>query len=298
MANEFYTLIVVPHARARFRKFQVSVRLTRWVLGALAVMAVVLVGILAHYTWIAVEVAEIRRLRVENLALATKAKAYEENAGQLQAKVLQLQNIVTKLGIMAGVEQSLPDASIGGVGGLTRSETTPPSVDIASTLQSLDQTVGTLSEKSTRLEAYFSEQRAQLASTPSTWPLRGYLSASFGNRIDPFTGLRDFHPGIDISVPRGTKVHAPADGVVVFCGAKNGYGNILVIDHGYGTVTRYGHMDGFNVRPGQRVKRGDVIGFSGNTGRSTAPHLHYEVWVNDQMRNPIEYIIDEYRTFG
>jgi murein DD-endopeptidase MepM/ murein hydrolase activator NlpD len=261
-------------------------------------MAVVLVGILTHYTWIAVEVAEIRRLRVENLALATKARAYEENAGRLQARVLQLQNVVTKLGIMAGVDQSLPDASIGGVGGLTRSETTPPSVDIASTLQGLDQTVGSLSEKSTRLEAYFVEQRALLASTPSIWPLRGYLSAGFGNRPDPFTGVRDFHPGIDISVPRGSQIHAPADGVVVFCGMKNGYGNAMVIDHGYGIVTRYGHMDGFNVRPGQRVKRGDIIGFSGNTGRSTAPHLHYEVWVNDQMRNPIEYIIDEYRSFG
>ena len=298
MANEFYTLIVVPHARARFRKFQVSVRLTRWVLWAAGVMALLLVGILAHYTWIAVEVAEVRRLRVENLALATKARAYEENTGQLQAKVLQLQSIVTKLGIMAGVEQSLPDASIGGVGGLSRGETTPPSVDIASTLQSLDQTVGGLSEKSTALEAYFKDQRAVLASTPSTWPLRGYLSGGFGNRVDPFTGLRDFHPGIDISVPRGSKVAAPADGVVVYCGSKNGYGNIIVIDHGYGTVTRYGHLDGFDVRPGQRVKRGEIIGESGNTGRSTAPHLHYEVWVNDQMRNPIEYIIEEYRSFG
>jgi murein DD-endopeptidase MepM/ murein hydrolase activator NlpD len=298
MANEFYTLIVVPHAKARFRKFQVSVRLTKWVLGAFGVLALVLVGILTHYTWIAVEVAEIRRLRVENLALATKARAYEENAGQLQAKVLQLQNIVNKLGIMAGLEQSLPDPSLGGVGGLTRNETTPPSVDIASTLHNLDQTVGTLSRKSTKLELYFSEQREVLASTPSIWPLRGYLSASFGNRIDPFTGMRDFHPGIDISVPRGTRVTAPADGVVVFCGTKGGYGNIIAIDHGYGTVTRYGHLDGFNVRPGQRVKRGDVIGFSGNTGRSTAPHLHYEVWVHDQMRNPIEYILDEYRSFG
>jgi len=298
MANEFYTLIVVPHAKARFRKFQVSVRLTKWVLGALGVLAVVLVGILTHYTWIAVEVAEIGRLRVENLALATKARAYEENAGQLQAKVLQLQNIVNKLGVMAGLEQSLPDPSLGGVGGLTRRETTPPSVDIASTLQNLDQTVGTLSRKSTRLEQYFSEQREVLASTPSIWPVRGYLSASFGNRIDPFTGMRDFHPGIDISVPRGTRVTAPADGVVVFCGTKGGYGNIIAIDHGYGTMTRYGHLDGFNVRPGQRVKRGDVIGFSGNTGRSTAPHLHYEVWVHDQMRNPIEYILDEYRSFG
>jgi murein DD-endopeptidase MepM/ murein hydrolase activator NlpD len=298
MANEFYTLIVVPHAKARFRKFQVSVRLTKWVLGAFGVMGLILAGILAHYTFIAVEVAEVRRLRVENLALATKARAYEENAGQLQAKVLQLQSVVTKLGLMAGVEQSLPDAAVGGVGGLSRNETLPPSVDIASTLEELDTTVSTLSDKSNRLEAYFRDQKELLASTPSIWPVRGYFSAGFGNRPDPFTGLRDFHPGIDISVPRGTKVAAPADGVVVFAAARAGYGNAIVIDHGFGVVTRYGHLDGFNVRPGQRVKRGDVIAFSGNTGRSTAPHVHYEVWVNDQMRNPIEFIIDEYRSFG
>lgn len=298
MANEFYTLIVVPHAKARFRKFQISVRLTRWVLAAFGVMGLVLAGILAHYTWIAVEVAEIRRLRVENLALAAKARAYEENAGQLQAKVLQLQTVVTKLGLMAGVEESLPDATVGGVGGLSRNETLPPSVDVASTLENLDSTVSALSDKSTRLEAYFRDQKELLASTPSIWPLRGYLSAGFGNRPDPFTGRRDFHPGIDISVPRGTKVQTPADGVVVFVGPRAGYGNAIVIDHGFGVVTRYGHLDGFNARPGQRVKRGDVIAFSGNTGRSTAPHLHYEVWVNDQMRNPIEFIIDEYRSFG
>jgi len=298
MANEFYTLIVVPHAKARFRKFQVSVRLTKWVLAAFGVMGLILAGILAHYTWIAVEVAEVRRLRIENLALAAKARAYEDNAGQLQAKVLQLQTVVTKLGLMAGVEERVPDAAVGGVGGLSRNETLPPSVDIASTLENLDSTVSELSDKSNRLEAYFRDQKELLASTPSIWPLRGYLSAGFGNRPDPFTGRRDFHPGIDISVPRGTKVQTPADGVVVFCGPRSGYGNAIMIDHGFGVVTRYGHLDAFNVRPGQRVKRGDVIAFSGNTGRSTAPHLHYEVWVNDQMRNPIEFIIDEYRSFG
>jgi murein DD-endopeptidase MepM/ murein hydrolase activator NlpD len=298
MANEFYTLIVVPHAKARFRKFQVSVRLTRWVIWALCGLAAVLAGILTHYTWITVEVADLRHLRAENLALATKARAYEQNASQLQAKVLALQNIVTKLGMMAGMEQSLPDAGVGGVGGLSSVETTVPSLDIASSLRSLDAKVGTLAEKSSRLETIFQSQRQMLASTPSVWPVRGYLSATFGNRIDPFTGQPDFHPGLDISTPRGTKILAPADGVVVFCGQKNGYGNAMVIDHGYGVVTRYGHLDGFEARPGQRVRRGDVIGFVGSTGRSTAPHLHYEVWVNDQARNPIQYILDEYRSFG
>ena len=298
MANEFYTLIVVPHAKARFRKFQVSVRLTKWVLGALSVLAIALVGILVHYTWMSVQVAEIKRLRGENLALATKAKAYEENAGRLQQRVLALQSIVTKLGLMAGVEDSAPEPQIGGVGGLTRLETTAPSLDMAASLEGMDQTVSALTEKSQQLQTFFQDQRQVLASTPSIWPVRGYLSAGFGNRKDPFTGMPDFHPGIDISTPRGTKVVAPADGVVIFTGKKGGYGNAIVIDHGYGIVTRYAHLDGFNVHPGQRIRRGDVIGFVGSTGRSTAPHLHYEVWVNDQTRNPIQFIIDEYRSFG
>ncbi len=298
MANEFYTLIVVPHAKARFRKFQVSVRLTRWVLWAFVGLVVVLGGILAHYTWISVEVAELRRLRVENVALATKNKAYESNTGQLQAKVLVLENLVTKLGMMAGVEHALPESGIGGVGGVSRLETTAPSTDIASSLRSLDQKIGTLAEKSSRLETIFQNQKQVLASTPSIWPVRGYLSATFGNRTDPFTEQRDFHQAIDISTPLGTKIVAPADGVVVFCAEKNGYGNHMVIDHGYGVVTRYGHLQAFNVRVGQRVRRGELIGFVGSTGRSTAPHLHYEVWVNDQARNPIQFILDEYRSFG
>ena len=298
MANEFYTLIVVPHARARFRKFQVSLRLTRWVAAAAGVLVLVMVGILVHYTWMAVEMAELRRLRTENMALATKAKAYEENAGRLQAKVLALQNTVTKLGLMAGVEDALPDARVGGVGGLSRLETAAPSLDIESSLSSLDRTVSALTEKSSQIESVFEDRHQVLASTPSIWPVRGYLSAGFGNRIDPFTGLKDFHPGIDISTPIGTKVAVPANGVVVFTGVKGGYGNAIVIDHGYGVMTRYAHLDGFNVHPGQRVKRGDVIGFVGNSGRSTAPHLHYEVWVSNQMQNPIRFILDEYRSFG
>jgi murein DD-endopeptidase MepM/ murein hydrolase activator NlpD len=298
MANEFYTLIVVPHAKARFRKFQVSVRLTKWVLGSLTVLALALLGIVVHYTIISVEVAEMKRLRGENLALAAKARAYEENAGRLQARVLTLQNMVTKLGLMAGVEESLPDARLGGVGGVSHLETTAPSLDIAASLQDIDHTVDALTQKSTRLQAFFEDQQQLLAATPSIWPVRGYLSASFGNRKDPFTGRPDFHPGIDVSTPRGTQVVAPADGVVVFVGKKKGYGKALVIDHGFGVVTRYGHLDGWEVRPGQRVRRGDVIAFVGNTGRSTAPHLHYEVWVDDQLRNPIEFILDEYRSFG
>lgn len=298
MANEFYTLIVVPHAKAKFRKFQVSVRLTKWVLGSLVVLALALVGIVAHYTWINVEVAELTRLRGENLALATKAQAYEENAGRLQTRVLTLQNMVTKLGLMAGVEERLPEAGLGGVGGVSHLEATAPSLDIAASLQDMDQTISSLTRKSSRLQAIFEDQAVLLASTPSIWPVRGYFSDRFGNRKDPFTGMPDFHPGIDISTPRGTKVLAPADGVVTYRGVRGAYGNTIVVDHGFGIVTRYAHLEGYEVRPGQRVQRGDVIGFVGSTGRSTAPHLHYEVWVDDQLQNPIKFILEEYRSLG
>jgi murein DD-endopeptidase MepM/ murein hydrolase activator NlpD len=298
MANEFYTLIVVPHAKARFRKFQVSVRLTKWVLGATVGFTVILAGILSHYTWITVEVAELRRLRGENTALRAENETYKKKAGNLEATVLMLQSTSAKLGVMMGLEKSLPEPQVAGVGGLSSRETTAPSLDAEHSMQSMEKTVHELTTKFSRLESHLQDQRLLLASTPSIWPVRGYLSGGFGNRTDPFTGLRDFHPGLDISTPVGTKVIAPADGVVIFCGVKGGYGNAMVVDHGYGVVTRYAHLASFGVRPGQRVRRGDVIAYVGNTGRSTAPHLHYEVWVNDTSQNPIHYILDEYRSFG
>jgi murein DD-endopeptidase MepM/ murein hydrolase activator NlpD len=297
MANGTYTLIVVPHTKARFRKIQFSVRLAKWVCGTVAAVAVVLTGTLVHYVRIAAEVHELRQLRAENKVLEVKTREYEQNAGRLQAKVENLQKMVMKLGVMAGLERSLPDSQVGGVGGATSLESIAPSRERPS-LGEMELSVNALTSRSSQLEGFYADRNVLLASTPSIWPVRGYLSAGFGNRIDPFTGQRDFHTGVDISTPIGTKIHAPADGVVVSCATKGGYGNTIIIDHGYGVVTRYGHLDGFNVKPGQRVRRGDVIAFVGDTGRSTGPHLHYEVWVRDQAQNPIHYILDEYRTFG
>lgn len=294
MANEFYTLIVVPHAKARFRRFQVSVKLTKWALGMSGTLALTVGVLMIHFTSVAVEV---HQLRAQNQVLVGKNKEYEKSAVDLQAKIGELQNVVTKLGVMAGIEQVLPDSKVGGVGGLSSRDTVPPTIDTA-VLQNMDENVSSLAQRSHRLEEYYQGQRALLSSTPSVWPVRGYLSASFGNRVDPFTGQPDFHPGIDVATPQGTRVQAPADGVVIFSGDKGGYGNSVVIDHQYGVVTRYAHLSAFNVKPGQRVKRGDVIGFVGSTGRSTAPHLHYEVWVHDQVQNPIHFILDEYRSFG
>ena len=297
MANEFYTLIVVPHAKARFRQFRVPVRLAKWTLTLVGVVGFTVAGVMVHYARITMEIHDLRRLRTENSELLTKTRTYEENAGKLQAKVLQLQTMVTKLGVMAGLEHSLPEAGSAGVGGATGMESQAP-VLAPRALAAIDESLNTLTRRSAQLEEFYRDQTLVLASTPSIWPVRGYLSAGFGNRLDPFTGQRDFHPGIDISTPIGTRIFAPADGVVLSAAVQGGYGNSLIMDHGYGVVTRYGHLDAYAVRPGQRVRRGDLIGFVGNTGRSTGPHLHYEVWVRDQAQNPIHFILDEYRTFG
>jgi murein DD-endopeptidase MepM/ murein hydrolase activator NlpD len=298
MANEFYTLIVVPHAKARFRKVQVSVKLMKWVGGGASVFVVALVAVLFHYTRIAYEVHELRHLRSENSQLRQMTVEYEQSAGKMQTKLDQLQNMVQKLGVMAGLEQALPDpaATTGGVGG-PNGLTEAPLLSTGS-MATMDKELTSLTARSAELEEFYRDQHALLASTPSVWPVRGYLSAAFGNRADPFTGQRDFHPGLDISTPIGTRVKAPAAGVVVTTAEKGAYGNTVILDHGFGIVTRYGHLSGFNVKPGQRVNRGDVIGFVGSTGRSTGPHLHYEVWVRDQAQNPITYILDEYRSFG
>jgi len=299
MANEFYTLIIVPHAKARFRKVQVPVRFAKWAAGVSGALFLVVSAMLVHYMWISAEVSELVRLRSENGALVERTRQYELSVGRLQAKVTGLQKLVDKLGVMAGLESSLPDPGPStGVGGVPSADTAAPSLDPSFVLRNMDERLEGLKQRSTKLETFYKDRSLLLASTPSIWPVRGYFASNFGSRTDPFTNQRDFHPGIDISAPSGTRIHAPADGVVVHAGDKGGYGRCIMIDHGYGMVTRYGHLERYNVKPGQRVRRGDVIGFVGNTGRSVAPHLHYEVWVHDKLHNPIDYILDEYKSFG
>ncbi len=125
---------------------------------------------------------------------------------------------------------------------------------------------------------------------PSLWPVRGQITAGFGQRLDPFSGEGVFHSGLDISAPYGTRVEASADGIVLQTGPESGYGNEIAVDHGYGLMTKYGHLSKILVVVGQEVKRGQIIGAVGMTGRTTGPHLHYEVYVNDTPVNPTKYL--------
>lgn len=132
----------------------------------------------------------------------------------------------------------------------------------------------------------------ELTFTPSIMPVNGWITSHFGYRMDPFSGQRTLHKGIDISVPLGAPVVSPADGMVAFQGRYGGYGNAIMIFHGYGISTLYAHLDSVHVKVGQRVKRGDFIATAGSSGRSTAPHLHYEVIVHGVSVDPRKYVLD------
>ncbi len=140
------------------------------------------------------------------------------------------------------------------------------------------------------LEEFLKSREALLVHTPLGYPVRGWITSPYGYRRDPFTGRREFHEGVDIAAPIGAPIRAPADGVVVFVGRKPGYGKMVILDHGYGYSTAYGHCSKILVRIGQKVKRGQIIAKVGNTGRSTAPHLHYEVRVGKVAVNPYYYL--------
>jgi murein DD-endopeptidase MepM/ murein hydrolase activator NlpD len=135
-------------------------------------------------------------------------------------------------------------------------------------------------------------QRNLLASTPAIRPSSGWMTSRFGYRTSPFTGRKEFHKGVDIANRKGTAILATADGIVSFAGQKGAMGNIVVIDHGHGLVTRYAHLSKALKKRGEAVKRGDIIAQMGNSGRSTGPHLHYEVQLNGVPVNPAKYILN------
>jgi murein DD-endopeptidase MepM/ murein hydrolase activator NlpD len=300
MADDYYTLILIPDARSTPRKIRFSKRLVRWIGRAAAVAGLATAGLLVHYGWLNWQVSELDALRLQNAALAVQTQDYNVNLSRFEGRLSLLQRTVAKLGVISGVEQDVAgvDAAIGGFGGVTGVEAAPPSSDPDVVADALSRSLSDLAARSSRLESFYADQQELLAHTPSVWPVRGFLSSGYGRRNDPFTGRRILHPGIDVSAPLGAPVTAPADGRVVAVGRRGAYGKAIIIDHGNEVVTRYGHLQDYNVRAGQEVRRGDVIGFVGNTGRSNGPHLHYEVWVRDKLQNPIHYILDEYRSFG
>jgi len=225
-------------------------------------------------------VTEIDQMRRTDEGLRLTAK-------QLGDEIAALQVTAQKLRILSGFTSD----SLGGVGGPAKANPvlSLSPTDLSKHFKTLDRKRITVEAELRQLQDYYTTNEILLASTPSIIPVKGYPSDRYGDREDPFTGQGEFHPGIDISAPRGAKVVATADGLVVFAGRREGYGKLVSLEHKFGLATRYGHLDRYTVKPGQRVKRGDIIGYVGSTGRSTGTHLHYEVRLRNQALNPLRF---------
>jgi len=179
-----------------------------------------------------------------------------------------------------------------GIGGATKTNPERPGLSPSDELNRLSQAVREQTESLRALELLMTRAGRALAALPSRWPVRGAVNSEFGYRQSPWSNDREFHAGIDIRAARGTPIHAPAPGTVIHAGNVQDYGTTIIVDHGQDVHTLYGHLSKLNVQSGQRVERGTLIGYTGNTGRSSGPHLHYEILVRRQAVNPRAYLWD------
>jgi len=260
---------------------------------------------LVQYVTRSGELWELEALRSEAMQHRQQASALSSSLEDLRKQLSNMREVNIRIRMMLGLDPPKVPPSPLGLGGKEESNAVlqpggmggerEPLANVALQLQ---QKLTWLQDEAAVQERYLKEltgivgeRRAQWAATPSIWPVRGWVSSGFGHRISPFTGRDTMHSGVDITAPMRTPVIAPAAGTILFAGSEAGLGNTVTLSHGYGMKTVYGHMDKIKVKTGQTVKRGDVIGWVGNTGLSTGPHLHYEVEVKGSYVNPLQYII-------
>jgi murein DD-endopeptidase MepM/ murein hydrolase activator NlpD len=291
MNRRYSTIIFVPHARAKFRKLKVSHRAILSVISLITSSLCLSTFFSFQYFTSISQTHELAKLKRENHDLQHANEQFSQSVEALRGQLRHVEDRTRKLAIIAGITTLDEGAqNQGGVGGLRQDGESPYTDEI----DKMSFRSHRLESDLSVLEQKFTQQSQMLSCTPSIAPVRGILTDGFGGRSDPFTGEPGTHNAVDISSAIGQPVRAPADGIVVRSEWANGYGNCIFLSHGYGYSTRYGHLSAYNVKPGQRIHRGDVIGYVGSTGRSTGPHLHYEVRLNNQPVNPLAFILNAF----
>jgi murein DD-endopeptidase MepM/ murein hydrolase activator NlpD len=307
MARRGYTLVVADNGSGVERKVRISLAPVLVALGAVVTLPV-LIGLGA--AWKAK--SDVASLYENQRALELENANFRQATAALSGQIESIQSAIAALGNSATLEPGLAKAMANlpafvkakamGSGATARGPKSNPSY--AATLAALtnpDDTFGLVRTLLEGLESRLSlvkqsvERRDALATaTPSIWPTHGWLTSPMGYRTDPVNGESgDFHPGLDIAGDRGQPVYATAAGRVTFAERHGSYGNLIVIDHGYGLETRYGHLQAFTIGKGDQVKRGDVIGRVGSTGRATGNHLHYEVLASGTLLNPLRLLTNQ-----
>jgi len=288
LRKRFYILFVARGEDGQLRKIPIPIHyLYVFVVGA-AIGVLSLTGIASSYMRMLLKVSQYNELRTEKDQLKTRYSRLEQVARERDIQVASLGSLASEVSSLYGLKNEPI---------LTSSTESIQDAQVVSSLDQLYALKNTALSGAASTGIFLGLTRnvttadwMRANSAPNLWPVEGPVTGSFGERIDPFNGEGAFHSGIDISAAVGQPVIAPADGTVVFADFMGGYGRAIVVDHGHGITTRYGHLANFAIVTGQYVHRGDTIGYVGLSGRSTGPHLHYEVRINDTPVNPHKYL--------
>ena len=299
MADEKITVIIMHSSRQAPKSISLSRRLV--LVAALVLIGLLGFGVFSSVKTIAnsIRTSQLRDLEGQNEALRTEIARLQDKISGFEGEMASHVEFEERLRILADLEPMDQDKWEVGVGGPEIAEGVEVAGDAGRTLDGLNEDIDRLlrqlklqSHSFGEILKHLKNKSDELAHIPSVRPVDvGYISSYFGKRSDPFTGRMTRHEGVDFSARRGSKIYATADGTVIRAKYDRGYGYTIEIDHGNGIVTKYAHNDKLLVKTGQKVKRGDVIAYLGNSGRSTAPHLHYEVRVNGTPKNPLDYIL-------
>jgi murein DD-endopeptidase MepM/ murein hydrolase activator NlpD len=294
MERKFYTFLIFPGAHGKLHKIRLPFYVVHLVLG-FTLVGIMTVAVLAStYARMLLKVSNYNNLRTEREALKTQYRTLENVVSQTNAKLGSLQSLAAEVALTYGFGEPrrarLPQTILSLA---TQSNSTLDSSYHASLYAfKLMKAAAANAPIDPIVQGLLSDPRFDRTTVPSIWPVRGEVTAGFGQRMDPLSGEGAFHSGLDISAPFGARVEAAADGIVFQAGPDSGYGNSVLIDHGYGIATKYCHLSGISVVVGQEVRGGQMIGTVGMTGKTTGPHLHYEVHVNETPVNPFRYMHD------
>jgi len=308
MAKQHLSVIIVPHTKTSTRTLSFTRRALKALTVGGIVLGLVLAAVLVDYVRMSVVRGRYKALKVEAAEQRTMISNYERSVSELQSTISHFENYTKKLNVMAGLKS--PDAltapaGIGGGEPVQEEEPAPesdpnqlppangPQVFSPGTIQNLNQKALSIESNLHSLLSFFESDTLRLASTPSIMPTAGWMSSVFGHRNDPFTGAWTMHYGIDVSTNIGNPIMATADGIVIKVQTDKYLGKNVTISHGNGFTTIYGHMSNFAVKAGQKVKRRDIIGYIGQTGKAAGPHVHYEVMRDGRRVDPRNYLLEE-----
>lgn len=297
MANKFFSLIIIPHSKGYSKNITISSTTAKIFGGIFLTLLITLIVFLADYSSMNIVRHKSKRLTNENFVQKQAIARYKDSTDILRKTMENFENYAKKLNVMAGLKSpdALREVGVGDGNFSYSSETNPERTNqnlSINNLRNISTKAEGIEKNLNTLVKFFEEQSIRLAFTPSVAPTRGYLSSGFRKRLDPFTGKVSMHWGIDIATQVGNPVSATADGVVLSTTSDKVGGLVVRISHNFGYQTIYCHLSKFLIKPGQTVKRGDIIGLVGKTGKCVGPHVHYEIRIDNKPVDPLPYILD------